>query len=53
VTQIIESTDAITYTANKAREEADLAIQYLQVLPSTIYTDALKTLADFSVSRSF
>jgi len=53
VTQIIESTDAITYTANKAREEADLAIQYLQVLPSTIYTDALKTLADFSVNRSF
>jgi octaprenyl-diphosphate synthase len=53
VTQIIESTDAITYTANKAREEADLAIQYLQVLPSTIYTDALKTLADFSVSRTY
>ena len=53
VTQIIKSTDAIAYTANKAREEADLAIQYLQVLPSTIYTDALKTLANFSVSRTY
>ena len=53
VTQIIRSTDAIAYTASKAREEADLAIQYLQVMPSTVYTDALKTLADFSVSRTF
>ena len=53
VTQIIESTDAIAYTANKAREEADLAIQYLQIMPSSVYTDALKTLADFSVSRTF
>ena len=53
VTQIIKSTDAIAYTANKAREEANLAIQALKVIPSTIYTDALKTLADFSVSRTF
>jgi octaprenyl-diphosphate synthase len=53
VTQIIKSTDAIAYTANKAQEEADLAIQHLQVLPSTVYTDALKTLANFSVSRTF
>jgi len=53
VTGIIESTDAIAYTANKAREEADQAIQYLQVIPPSVYTDALKTLADFSVSRTF
>ena len=53
VTRVIESTDAIAYTASKAREEADLAIQYLQVVPPSIYTDALKTLADFSVSRTF
>jgi octaprenyl-diphosphate synthase len=53
VTEIIQSTDAIAYTASKAREEANLAIQTLQIMPSTIYTDALKTLADFSVSRTF
>ena len=53
VTEIIESTDAIAYTAAKAREEANLAIQYLQVIPSSTCTDALKTLADFSVSRTF
>ena len=49
----VERPDAIAYTANKAREEANLAIQTLQVIPSSKYTDALKTLADFSVSRTF
>ena len=53
VTRVIESTDAIAYTAQKAREEADLAIQYLNAIPSSIYADALKSLADFSVSRTF
>jgi len=49
----IESTDAIEYTAHKAREEADLAIAQLQNIPASNYTDALKTLADFSVSRTY
>lgn len=53
VTAAIESTDAIAYTARKAREEADLAIQQLQHIPASIYADALKTLADFSVSRTY
>jgi len=53
VTRVIESTDAIAYTARKAREEADLAIACLQEIPSSIYTDALKTLADFSANRTF
>jgi octaprenyl-diphosphate synthase len=49
----IESTDAIAYTARKAREEADLAIAQLRHIPASNYADALKTLADFSVSRTF
>ncbi len=49
----IESTDAIAYTARKAREEADLAIAQLQHIPGSDYADALKTLADFSVSRTY
>jgi len=53
VTAAIESTDAIAYTSRKAREEADKAIQCLHDIPPSIYADALKTLADFSVSRSF
>ncbi len=53
VTAAIESTDAIAYTAHKAREEANIAIQQLQHIPASIYADALKTLADFSVSRTY
>ncbi len=49
----IESTDAIAYTACKAREEADLAIAQLQNIPASHYADALKTLADFSVNRTY
>ncbi len=49
----IESTDAIAYTARKAREEADLAIRQLRHIPASTYADALKTLADFSVSRTY
>ena len=49
----IESTDAIAYTAQKAREEADLAIAQLQHIPASDYADALKILADFSVSRTY
>jgi octaprenyl-diphosphate synthase len=49
----IESTDAITYTARQARAEADKAIACLAVVPHSVYADALKTLADFSVSRTF
>ncbi|MBN4079301.1 octaprenyl diphosphate synthase [Beggiatoa alba] len=53
VMAVIESTDAITYTARKAREEADLAIAQLQYIPTSNYADALKALADFSVSRTY
>jgi len=53
VMAVIESTDAIAYTAQKAREEADLAIQQLQYIPDSDYADALKTLPDFSVSRTY
>ncbi len=53
VTAAIESTDAIAYTARKAREEADKAIQCLHDVPPSVYADALKTLADFSVNRTF
>ena len=49
----IESTDAIAYTARKAREEADLAIQQLQHIPASHDAEALKILADFSVSRTY
>jgi len=53
VMTVIESTDAIAYTARKAREEANLAIECLHAIPPSLYADALKTLADFSVSRTY
>jgi octaprenyl-diphosphate synthase len=49
----IESTDAIAYTARQARDEANKAIECLDMIPASIYADALKTLADFSVNRTF
>ncbi|WP_456371888.1 octaprenyl diphosphate synthase [Thiolapillus sp.] len=48
----IESTDAIAYTARRAREEAELAKKALEILPSSAYNSALAALADFSVQRS-
>ena len=48
----IESTDAIAYTARRAREEAELAKKALEALPPSAYNSALAALADFSVQRS-
>ena len=53
VRKAIESTDAIAYTARLAKEEAVLAKQALEILPSTAYRSALAAVADFSVDRSF
>ncbi len=52
VIDIIESTDAIAYTADLARQEAQKAKLSLQVLVPTAYRSALEALADFSVQRS-
>lgn len=50
---IIESTKAIEYTARRAKEEADKAIESLQSLPESNYKDALIRLARFSVERTY
>ena len=49
----ITATDAIAYTAKKAREEADKAIEMLTKIPDSNYRNALSSLAEFSVSRSY
>jgi len=51
VIKAIQSTDAIEYTANLAREEARLAKEALEELPASAYRDALAAVADFSVDR--
>ena len=53
ILQAIESTDAIAYTAALAQREAQLAKEALNALPASPYTEALRELADFSVSRTY
>lgn len=53
VKQAIESTGAIEYTAKAARAEADQAITCLSELPNSKYKDALTSLAEFSVNRTY
>ena len=50
---IVESTDAIAYTAKRAREEAEKAITALNCLQESEFKTALVRLAQFSVERSY
>jgi octaprenyl-diphosphate synthase len=49
----IESTGSIPYTAQAAQREADLAVAALEPLPASRYKEALYSLAEFSVSRTY
>ncbi len=53
IMKAIESTGAITYTADCAAKEASKASQALADIPDTPYRQALLALAKFSVQRSF
>jgi octaprenyl-diphosphate synthase len=53
VCAVIETTGAIPYTAQAAKKEADSAINALKPLPESAYKEALYTLAEFSVSRTY
>jgi octaprenyl-diphosphate synthase len=49
----VKSTQAITYTEQRADEEAEKAINALSVLPASEYKEALVSLAKFSVQRNY
>lgn len=51
--EIIESTDAIKYTADTAKQHSQLAKEALSVIPSSPYRKALEDLSDFVVSRTY
>ena len=51
ILEIIQATGALDYTARRAREAADAAIQMLADLPDTPYRCALMSLAEFAVQR--
>jgi len=50
---IIESTDAIKYTASAAKHHAEQAKKALSPLPGSPYRQALEGLSDFVVSRTY
>jgi len=49
----IETSGGLKYTAQRAEEEAALAVQSLDALPASAYRDGLKVLAEFAVNRRF
>ena len=51
VQEIIESTGALQYTAMRAQEAADAAIDALAGIPETDHKEALVAIADFAVKR--
>lgn len=50
---IINNTDAISYTTNKAKIESTSAIKAIEMLPSSQYKEALTTIAEYTVSRTY
>ena len=53
VIKAIESTQAIEYTARLARQESDKAIATLRILPESTFKNALISLAEFAVDRTY
>ena len=51
VRSVIESTGALQYTAARAQEAADVAIDALSEIPDSDYKQALIAIAEFSVRR--
>ena len=51
VQAVIESTGALQYTAARAKEAADLAIDAISDVPDSEYKEALIAIADFAVKR--
>lgn len=51
ILEAIEATKAIEFTRNYAAQEVDRALTALEILPKTVYKDALVELALFSLQR--
>lgn len=50
---VVQKTQAIAYTEQRAHEEAQKAIDALAILPDSTYKAALIALAEFSVQRNY
>ena len=53
ILKIIVQTGSLEYTADFAKVEAEKAIASLSDIPDSVYKDAMKELALFSIERSF
>lgn len=53
ILEAIQATKAIEFTQDTAKNEANLAISALQVLPDSNYKAALKDLAHYAIARTF
>ena len=53
ITRLIETSGGLEYTARMARREKELAVEALGTLPASKYRDALASLADFAVARTY
>ena len=53
VMNAIEATDAIQYTAKIARDEANKALTMLSKIPDSRFKEALSSLAEFSINRTY
>lgn len=51
VIEIVKSSGALDYCMQRAREETELAVQALAILPASIYKDALINLARLALER--
>lgn len=52
IVDIVKSSGALEYTAESARQQADLAITQLEHLPDSPYKQAMVELAEFSIGRN-
>ena len=52
VMEMIHASDAIEYTVQLAKTEAELAKTALEKIPTSPYREALSGLADFSIART-
>jgi len=52
ILKIIKSTDALTYTKARAKEQVNMAISSLDCLPESTYKTALEALVKFTISRT-
>ena len=49
----IETSGGLRYTAERARDEAEQAVEALRNLPDSTYKQGLASLAQFAVDRRF